>query len=348
MQRWWLLTILLSFRGFAHDVSIDGAFGTTTSSDNNPRSGGAGLSVSGAVDLSDSWSLFSTVGYLRNFPQHTSDRSSPGGNVFNVSLGALWIATDHVMAMLSIQGSPPSQQLTATQGSFVRPLIQEVQTFDIRVSSTASSLGAMATIGWASMGGSRWESMLDVTAGINYFDVTQRLVVADAARAALLDSVCASTSRPGPLCTLREGAHTPLFQGRIGASYSAILIRDTTATMEGAFYVYDRNPLDVGYFSLATVGRSFDVGGGVPVNPLLWSIRPSVSHRVSRVTLKFLYQLGFYWGDTGQNHVVTLRDNVKLLPRVTLLCSLTAQTDVEVGVFSNRGFNGTLGVRYEF
>ncbi|MGV3625968.1 MAG: hypothetical protein ACO1OB_34480 [Archangium sp.] len=288
----------------------------TTSSDVNPRSGGAGFSVSGAFDFNDAWSVFGFAGWLHDMPTRTETTASNGGDIFRFSVGAQWLPHPQWMVMLALSGSPPSQQTNSTTR---RVLDRDVE---VIIDSNSNSFGAQAFAGWMN----EW-SMIDVGAGLNRFDIFQQLRLGDGPGAELVRRVC--ERRNSEVCSLVDGASTPLWQGRFSASYTATLFRHTDVGGEVGVFVYDRDPADVGYFSVVQAGRS-DLGSGVPVLPLSFTLRPSVSHRFSSITLRLSYQYGLYASWLGAMHATTVKTTLKLGAGWRLSLSVTGQLDVDL------------------
>lgn len=338
----------------AHDVSVDVSGTLTTTSSDNPRAGAASLGLSGSWDVSDAWSLLGTFVYTRDFPTRSGGESpddpstfSPGSNVFLISAGVMWLASDHLMTMLVVNGSPVSLQPSATTRRFDDPVTGEPRVVSLVVNGRNSSLGGAWTGSWASNGDGAWESTVDLGVSVNRFDTFQRLVVPDTPRGRQLRQACLSRAELA-VCQLVNGASTPLVQARLSAAYLGTLHADTDFALEGAYFLYDQDPLDVGFFPVVTAGRGDELGSGVPVNPLRLSVRPSVAHRFSRVTLKGSYQLGVYAGGLGLNHLATLRTTWKVTPAWRVTLTVSAQVDSGSTGLTNPGGTALLGAMFVF
>lgn len=334
-----VLGLMLAFPAGAHDLSLDVSGTFTRASANNPRAGGASLGISGSFDLNDQWSLMGTAVYTRDFGTKTQDTSSPGSNVGMASLGAMWLPTDHLMTAVNFVLSPPVSQQNAstltTNGG--RPI-------DVIIDSRSWSFGASWNGLWNSGPSSTLEHTVDLGAGINRFSVDQKLELADTAFGRALIQSCAM-GVTFAVCPLVEGAHTLLFQGRFNAGYTATLFTKTDVGLDGAYYVYDRPPSTVGYFSVVAFGRA-ELGRGVPVLPLLFTVRPHVAQRIGPVTLKLSYQYGGYTENLGALHTLTLRASWKVTKSWRLSAMWTMQLDASGGQVSNLGGQGLLGVLY--
>ena len=324
----------------AHDVSVDVSGTLTTSSTDNPRAGAASVGLAGAWDLTDAWSLNGLAVYTRDFATRTQDTSGSGSNVWLLNLGVMWLPTDHLMMNLAVLGSPPAQQKNATTVE-----LGNRGSADVVIDSRSWSLGALWNGLWASNGFSDLEHTVDVTLGVNRFDVFQQGEVPNTARGRLLLNFCSNRGQNTQVCALVRGTSTPLWQGRVGAGYSATLFGRTDVGVDGTWFLYDRAPSAVGYFSLLAVGRT-DLGAGVPVSPLQLQVRPHVSQRIGPVTLKLTYQFGLYTEALGALHAVTLRANWKVTKTWRLSLTITGQLDVSEGLVLNPGGQALLGVAY--
>lgn len=342
-----LLVVLVAAPCLAHDVSVDVSGMSTVASADNPRTGSLGFGLSGSYDFNDSWSLMGMAVLTRDLATRTPEASSPGSNVWLFSLGAMWLPTDSLMTMLTLTASPPVEQLNATTVTVPPPLLemfpQLPPTIDATITSRTSSFGAMWNGLWSSSGLSGFEHTVDVTVGFNRFNVIQRAVVPDTFAGRLLERGCAE-GRPVDVCPLVLGVASPLWQGRFGAGYTATLLQKTDAGLDATYFIYDKPPTGVGYFSLVSLGR--EVGSGVPVLPVQLSVRPHVAHRFGPVTVKLGYQYGLYTEGLGALHALTAKVSWKVTKQWRLSLALTGQLDLAAGVASNRGGQALFGVLY--
>lgn len=343
-----MLSILLAAVAQASDLGGDVSGAVTSGSENNPRAGSVGVGVTGAWDVTSSWALFGLGSYLRDLGTSTETTSSTGSNVFRLSLGAQWLPHPQWMAMLSVSGSPPATQVSATTRTVPDAFTGQPRTVDVVVDSVAWNLGAQALAAWTSAGTGPVQSTIDLGGGATRFDIFQRLRLGSGPAGEMVRSGC--TRRDDPFCDLVAGASTPLWQARLAAGYTATLHDATDLGLELAGYLYDRDPADVGYFSVVAAGRQVDsLGSGVPVSPLRFTVRPSVSHRFSRVTLRAVYQGGLYASGLGALHAVTAKVTWKATAALRLSLTVTGQVDVDPsGLALNRGAAVTLGALYLF
>lgn len=335
-----LLLTLISCAARAHDVGADLSGTLTTSSSNNPRVGSGSVALSGAYDFNDAWSITGFALYTRDLATRTADTSAPGSNVFLFNLGAMWLPTDHLMTALSLVGSPPTLQRNASTVS-----LPMNRTADVVIDSTAWSLGAQFNGLWASNGFSNLEHTIDVGLGLNQFSVFQIAELPNTPRGNVARAFCATRVDRFEACRLINGEQTALWQGRLGAGYTATLFRKTEVGLDGAYFLYDKPPSTVGYYALLSVGRS-DLGSGVPVLPLLFTLRPHVSQRIGPVTLKLGYQFGLYTENLGALHALTLRATWRITSHWRITGTVTGQLDAANGAVVNLGGQALLGLLY--
>ena len=332
-----LALLLVAAPCLAHDLSIDVSGSSTAGSTNNPRTGSFGLGLSGSYDFNDAWSLTGMAVLTRDLGTRTPGTASPGSNVLLFSVGAMWIPTESLMTMLTLVASPLAEQSNATTVTGPRG-----RTADAVIKSKTSSLGALWNGLWSSGGESKFEHTLDVTLGFTRYNVTQQVVVPDAILSNLLKLECAAGD--SDVCLMIRGVASPLWQGRFGAGYTATLFTDTDVGIEGTYFLYDKPPTGLGYFSLISPGR--EVGSGVPVLPLQFALKPSVAHAFGPVRVKLSYQYGLYTEGLGVLHAATAKVSWKVTKEWRLSLSVTGQLDFAGGVVSNGGGQALLGVLY--
>ncbi len=326
MTRAALALFVVSGAARAHDLGVDLTAAFTQVSANNPRTGAAALGVTGAWDVSSSFALFGLASYTRDLATRTETTASSGSNIFRFSLGAQWLPHPQWMVMLTATGSPPSAQVNATTRTVEEPLTGDARLVDVVIDSRSFSAGGQALVAWMSDGPGPVQSTLDVGLGAHRYDIEQRLRLGDGPAAELLRAGCAR--RATEFCQLVGGASTPLWQARLSAGYTATVRERTDLGAELGVFVYDRDPAEVGYFSVVAVGRD-EVGAGVPVLPLRLSLRPSISHRFSRVTLRAAYQWGLYTSELGAMHSLMGKLTWKASDAWRLSLAVTGQLDVD-------------------
>lgn len=315
----------------------------TSGSADNPRTGSLRFDLAGTWDASQSISLFGSAQYTRDLATKTAESASPGSDVWLLGLGATWAPSEHWLTMVSLTASPPARARNATTVT-----ASTGATADVVVASRSSSVGGLALVSWSSAGTSNLESMVDAVFGATRFEVFQQLELGTGPRAEALQSTCqGAVARRAPLCSLVSGTSSPLTQFRLGGGYTATLFTRTDLGLEAAAYLYDGDPMGVGYFSLVALGR-VEVGAGVPVLPLLFSVRPSVTHRFAYFIVRLAYQAGLYRANEGMNHSLSLRLTWLVTRRWRLWVSGAGQVDATKGGLANTGLSAAAGALLDF
>lgn len=340
-------SLLFAATARAHDLGVDLNAAFTQVSANNPRTGALGLGITGAWDISERLALFGLASYTRDLATRTATTASSGSDIFRFSLGGQWLPHEQWMLMASATFSPPSAQASATTRLFEDPLTRDARLVDVVVDSRAWNLGGTALVAWASDDTGPLQSTVDVGAGATRFDIFQQLRLGDGVAGRLIRNAC--EGRSGDFCQLVQGASTPLWQVRLSAGYTATLKRRTDLGAELGVFLYDRDPADVGYFSIVSVGRETELGSGVPVLPLRLSLRPAITHRFEKLTVRLAYQWGLYASNLGAMHSLSGRLTWKVTPAWRLSFSVTGQLDVDsTRAVVNRGGLALVGALYVF
>ncbi|MDX2010481.1 MAG: hypothetical protein SFW67_09840 [Myxococcaceae bacterium] len=319
----------------AHDVALDTFFNWTAPSANNPRTGSAGFALSGSVDVSERWTVFLSGLFLRDFATRTAETYSAGSNVFLVSGGGMWLPTNHLMFMAMAMGSPPTEQRSASEWTF------GLITADVLFRGTNASVGGLLLGSYATNGLSKLEHAVDLSVGVNHFRTETTVELPRTLRAIAARTNCARNNEEGcELLNRQEAAQ--LTQVRLGATYVATLALKTDVAVDVAGFLYDSaDPASVGLFTVLLNGRTVEFGSGVPAAPWAFTVRPSVTHRFSKFTVRGAYQLGLYTGGLGTNHLVSARVTWKTTSWFRLTLSALVQADVAQRQVLNRG--ATLG-----
>ncbi|MDP3505564.1 MAG: hypothetical protein Q8S33_34805 [Myxococcales bacterium] len=336
-----VVAVVLAFPANAHDLGVDLTFNGTAASATNPRAGSAGFGLSGSYDFTDQWSAFLTANYLRDLATRTTDSFSPGSNIFLFSAGAMFVVNEHVMVMGAINGSPPTTQRNAQQLPLTTRTGQTI-VLDGVLESTNASLGGTLLGSYATNGLSRWEHTIDVSANVTGLSSFQNLQLKRVAEA-----FARNNCPPGDdqrACRLVVGTNTPLVQVRLGATYTATLFSKLDLLLDGAAFLYDKDPATVGVFSTQQGRPALDLGS--PTAPWVATARLTGLYRFSKVNLRLGYQFGLYAADFGANHLVRASVTWKVSSSFRLTLSALVQTDVDSSGPINRGGTVSTGVLF--
>lgn len=337
------LTVFWAAGAAAHDLGLDLTLNGTGASTNNPRTGSAGLVLSGSYDFTDSWTGFLTAMYVRDFATRSADSYSPGSNIFLFSGGVMFLATGHLMFMATVTGSPPTVQRNATTLAFNDTMVNLV------VRGTNASLGGSLLGSYATNGFSNWEHTVDLAVGVNHFESQQVAELGEGPLARVVRAVCARDPTRG-YCPLVPGVREPLTQVRLSGTYTATLFTKTDVGLDVSGFLYDSaDPFSVGSFSAVVLGRQGpDVGLGLPIAPWRLTVRPFAFFRAGKFSVRLAYQFGLYTSDAGVNHLVSVKFAWKISSSLRVTLTALGQTDVDRGAVVNRGGTLTGGVLYIF
>lgn len=326
--------------GWAHDLAADLTLNTTAPTATNPRSGAAGISLSGSYDLDDRWSLFVSATYLRDLATRTTRATSTGSNIFLFSGGASLLVGSHWLFLASVSGSPPSPQLNAAELEFA-VLPNPVEGV---LRAVNASLGGTLVGSYATNGLSNWEHTVDLSVGVNHFTTQQTFSATGLVLGPVLKERCAVVADPQHPCALVNGYASTLTQVRVGATYTATLRLDTDLSLDGAAFLYDtEDPLSAGVVLLR---QGTEAGLGMPVAPWRFTVRPSVLHRFGRFTARVAYQLGLYHSLVGTNHLLSAKLSYKVTSSLRVSLVVLGQADWSGGVNVNRGATATVGATF--
>lgn len=323
----------------AHDVTADVSLSLSRVDERQLSAGRLGVALGGAYDFTEAFSAWLTVQYMRELPSTTEGERVSGADIFLLSPGLSWMHGDHWFVLGSGVFAPPTKQLKATRIDVLDgPLAGTTQV--VTISSENASAGATLKGGYATGGLSDFESTFDVAVSATSFDVTQSLVLPNTLRAAQLRAACGQ--RPEmPVCALVDGAKTPLWQTKLAATYTAMLSLQLEVGLEAALFLYDRDPTDVGYFSLALLGR--EVGSGIPVAPQRLQLRTFLARRWERLSLKGSWTIGPYVDWSASSHLATLQVSWKLGESVRLQALVLTQLEASARGLSYTGTSISLG-----
>jgi hypothetical protein len=196
-------------------------------------------------------------------------------SIVQFMLGASYMPTDH---FAFDAGGFVSPQSTSVQRG-----LQVTEASKGAVRDKTSSFGFDVGAEYDTAGATNAESAIDLSVGATSYSTTQAVRV----RNAKLGTGSARLGAP------EEAA---LVQWRADANFIETLFVDTDVSLLGTYYLYNRDTTASGYYGASVFGRSVD--DGIPVAPLQYSVRPSLTHRFGALQLRAYAQYGAYrYGD---------------------------------------------------
>jgi hypothetical protein len=232
--------------------------------------------LDGSIDLSDEVALDAVAGV-------THYASTPGertGDIFQLGLGGVWQPSEHIVLDANLFLSPQSAsvsrgvQLTAAKKSAVRD----------KTSTFGFSLGGE----YDTAGDTDAESAIGLSVGATSYQTTQATRPRPSAK------------QPQPMFGAPE--QSALVQWRAIASFTETLYEDTDLGVSGTYYFYSRDPTQSGYYGATVFGRGA-IDDGIPIEPLDYSIRPTVAHRFGLLRLSGYFQGGHYHSGEGSSYI---------------------------------------------
>lgn len=315
--------------GHATASSISNEVGgqATQTTPSNPRAGNVADLLKANIDVAESFVLRSAVGFTYEFATPTPTGGAFEGtatSVFAFSLGLDWEVTDALTLSFDGVYSPPSSQSANTLVTLSGPAGGAVERSGL-LKTLASSYGADFFADY--LIGNPLTDGLAVTldADVGWLALTveqtlERVANEMGTAAASVDRIrtfCNSTTVPAEVrrCQalkplLSNGSDT-LDEFRLAAGGTLTVSGNTDVGLHGAYYLYNKDPSDFGYYSALNSGRTalhnISLGNGVPLAPYLFTLRPDVTQRVGPVSLGLWYQFAVYASDLGSSQVVGAR-----------------------------------------
>jgi hypothetical protein len=170
------------------------------------------------------------------------------------------------------------------------------------VRSRTSLLGAGISAEYDTAGDGPFETVVDTEAAVSSFSTTQR--------SRLLGRVTPSS----------------LAQYRFSAGVTEVFWEDVETELDGSYYAYSEDAGNTGYFGPSVFGRG-SVSDGLPLEPLRWSVRPTLRKRFGPVKLSAFFQYGSYVDALGWSAMGGLKAMVKVSETVKFWASANFQRD---------------------
>ena len=196
----------------------------------------------------------------------------------------------------------------------------------------------------AGIGVSRFETLQNIVAA-QYTTASGQPTVLTASD---LRTACArpKSNCPPQLVRAFDPKSALLRSARLSAAVTATLFADTDLTLEGAYYGYDDDPTNAGYFTVGTAGRA---GTGMAIAPLRYLIRPEATHRFGDLQLKVWVQGGEYVKQMGQwTTGGGLKAQYKFTQSFKMWAAASGQRDLDAGGQISKSGTVSLGVAYRF
>ena len=352
-----LLLLATSLPARASNVTNELSVARTESTPDNPRAGNVSDSLHATFNVSDQWS-FSVGGAVTLEGQTAAAQQgafgSSGGTVTRLSAGLDWDKDDHLSFGTTVDFSPQSTQNSGTQVSFTDAQGRSIAANGL-LKATASQASLAFDVGYDTAGDSDLEWSFGASVTGNHFDSVQNVAEVRTASGAIItkqqlkDSCQKGKCAKGLLGALRETPAT-LNSAELSLTGTATLSQDTDLALGVDYYGYSEDPTQIGYFSVASAGRTTISGGnGIPIAPLRFVVRPDVEHRFGAFSAKLWVQAGQYVASTGQSTTgAGLKLQYKLSKAFRLWLTLSGQRDVSEDGSDSKSGSTALGAGYRF
>jgi hypothetical protein len=305
-------------------VELGGSAGQAT--DLSSSAGTLLARATGDLDLAEEVTLHLDFAYTRALAQAPPPGltiGSSGGNVFSLAAGVDLAVLENALLSFDLNFSPSStvqQQVVATLGA---------QTFNPVVSSRSQAFGGTLAFAIATGFEHEVEGTFDGGLTVSRFDSAQQIVNPASGEPVPPENCVEAKPRYRPLCVLLLSSHgTSFTQSRLGAGATVTLFHETDVSLSGAYYLYSDDPTQVGFFALATGGRlPASLGDPVNIAPVLWSLRPGVTHRFGEaVSLGVYYEFADSYAAEGTSNLLGLRLAVRVSRQVRLMLRVEGQS----------------------
>lgn len=320
-----------------NDLSDELGFAIGRATPHSPRTGQLMDTLSAGIDAGAGWSVLLSAGLT--VLEATSgvagqQYASRGATTLYFSPGVAWEASDHLAFGLALTWSPSSRLLTDTTLTYANASGRTVDA-DALLSATTSSSGAHLSASWETEGDSDFETAVDLDAGVTRYAAEQHvLAVRDpASGASVSDQQLRAWCDTHPcsrqlLGLLRERA-TPLVQSELRLGVTETIREDTDVGIGASYFLYDRDPTEVGFYGLVAAGRGPGFASGMPLAPLRWSVRPEVAHRFGDFGVRLWLEHGLYVDDEGTSNALGVKLQYRFAKsfRMWVTASLRRDTD---------------------
>jgi len=345
------LGLVLPTPVWGQSVANELGVGTTQTTPINPRSGYLYDRLTGVVDMAETVSLrLEVVGThdIATSPQHGARFQLVGREIFSASAALDWDLSRHFYLSIGGDFSPTSST------SSDAPVQLASTSADALIHSTSNAYGLSARVGYDTASDSDYQTLVDGSLSLVHFTSRQSVIAVESDGGPLpiqgvIDS-CYLTQQSG--CDEYVNAamqrDVNLNQYRVSASVTESIYQ-TDLSLGGAYYWYDHDPRTLGYFSLATLGRTFASSAGLPsLAPLRYTLRPGLGHAFGAMRMDLWYQYGQYAHAEGRSHGGGLRLQYKFSRPVSAWLRLDGQDSIDhTGEITISGLV-VLGLRVRF
>jgi hypothetical protein len=313
-------TLYGTTRALAHDVSDELTLGRIDSPPAKTATPYWSDRARGSFEPNDAWAIDAAA----SVTHYGAETGMTATSIFQGMLGTSFTPSDHWALDVDAFLSPPSTSIERG--------VQVTQTSKGAVRDKSSSLGFDVGAEYDTSGDTNAESAFGLNAGATSYSTTQ------AVRPRRMALATGSRKFGAP-------EQASLVQWRADASFTETLFKDTDVSLLGTYYLYNRDTADSGYYGTSVFGRSVD--DGIPVAPLQYAIRPTLTHRFGALQLRAFLQYGDYRYGDGTSLVAGLKAQYKFTTSVRAWIGGNLQRDQVNGSDLNL-LSASIGLRLVF
>jgi hypothetical protein len=275
------------------------------------------------------------------------------GDVYLGSLSAVYSPDDHWSLRLNGSWSPESTT-RATVAVDAQGLFAATMQVDAQLHAAASSFAFGAAVDYDGAAGDLHALSASLSASATYFVAQQEITSVQDPSGATLDAAGMRMRCQIEVCSSAvAGALWPqlvqLGQFALGASVTDTVDGDTDLSLDASYYLYDHDPLQLGYLALASIARS-TLGSATGAPLLRDAVTPSVAHRWGNVAASASLSYSDYADGREFDVSASLRVQYKLAlassHRLKLYAKLAAGSHVDASYELTRSGSAGLGAQY--
>jgi len=213
--------------------------------------------LAGIWEPGDDWQLRLDVIGTRYLGEKASD-------MVLANLAVEYAPTAHWILRLAAGGSP-SSTTSSTMPVQMQDLRGNPITADAKLRAATASASGSAWLGYETAGDGAAETTASVSASVTELDARQDLTSAEGRNGQVvtvdqLRAFCAAHPCTSGLGSALDGESSSVVQLVLGAGLSEQLFQDTDVGVDGAYYLYDKDPTQAGTFSATRAGQTAGAG----------------------------------------------------------------------------------------
>ena len=348
--------VLAGGRARADGAADEVSAGSTPQTATTPKSTWLADKVGAIWEPGDRWQLRADFTATRDYgaPVVAMPTADTQTNIYLANLSGEYDPSDQWSFKIIGGYSPAATLFSGTQVPFTTRTGMSVNA-NAALQSTSSSLAGGAMLGFDSGDARDVEYAATFFLNATYYDTQQQITALQDRAGASLDvqqlrDYCAAHTCQAQLLAALAGGEGTLVQVMLEGTAAITLYRHTDIGVDAAYYAYDKDPTQVGYFSLAAVGRAATFGSGMGIAPYEYTIAPDIVERWGGFLAMASVSYGKYADNEGSDVTGQLRVQYKVKlaksKRLKLWGKLVASRDVDQTNAVSTSGSASLGAQY--